>query len=252
MDYRADRSSTSIQHVSRTVRAVASLQLPRRTSDLGTNFHTSYMPVVAVGCTAHRVASGTRQSSRGHGGRMTRQCATVAYAYRGCGCGGIFAYTLPSNVNLPTNGRKWESGVLLHLVLRVMQQTRFNSANTSATERSCFGCEQRLQRGTTACGHTMGGAPIRPPARQRHDQHVHSAVPALTVNVEPSPLPTSTVYSVVFGGDWRSMVSPSLRRPGHTLPVHEVVSEISKSCSGRCGQQWRPTGQMTYTCSICR
>jgi len=61
------------------------------------------MPVVAVGCTGPQSCERDQTVFNAVTGRMTRQCATVAYAYRRVRVRrAYFAYYTSQHVNLPT------------------------------------------------------------------------------------------------------------------------------------------------------
>ena len=136
----------------------------------GTNFHTSYMPVVATGCTGD-LSCELGQSVLGTaavcdvGNGVCRTDATKQ------------AKTSPADVHLDPTKRYYIS------VLPGDAANPFNAGNLSST------CSTD-SNGVSSCGHGMGGAPIA------------AGQAAVTVLTEPTPLQPSKLSVFVFQDDF--------------------------------------------------
>ncbi len=144
----------------------------------GTNFHTSYMPLVAAGCTGALSCEG---------GQTLQGTKVVCDVGNGvCRPGDQQAMLDPSQVYLDPTKRYYIS------VLPGDAANPFIGANLSAPTNCANGpIDTTDPTGlNTGCGHGMGGAPIAAGA---------TAVTVLTV---PTPLPTATLSVFVFEDDW--------------------------------------------------
>ena len=142
----------------------------------GTNFHTSYMPLVAQGCTDP--AGAGKSISCGYGQTVLGQPAPMWTAAD------------PSELYLDTSKRYYIS------VLPGDAANPFNAANASACPPSTD-----PNYDPTQCGHGMGGASIY----WNGSAWVATVAPAQTtvsVIVEPSPLPSAKLTVFVFEDDF--------------------------------------------------
>jgi hypothetical protein len=203
---------------------------------LGTNLHTSYMPVVAAGCT------GPQSCERGQtvydpttGQHVTAACD----GYGNCTPGLTqLPATLPSQVYLPPTDQFGRPAYYYISVLPGDSANAFNTGNTSdpSVSGNCAAKPTATGQVVPSCGHTMGGAPIAP------------GQASVTVNVEPNPLNTATITAFVFEDDFPLNGEPDTGGGVDTYPSQEAGLEdfqielwdIAGSVSGD------PTGQMTY------
>ncbi|HWS61689.1 MAG TPA: hypothetical protein VN325_02955, partial [Steroidobacteraceae bacterium] len=212
----------------------------------GTNFHTSYMPVVAAGCTGTVSCEGGQTifdadpTSPTFGQHVNAVCDVgngvcrpdTSSATVGAGSG--FTATFPSGVHLdPTK----------HYYLSVLPGDAGNPfANGNLTADCTNGVSQAGNPG--ACGHGMGGAPvvctITPPATT-------CAFNAVTVLTQPDPFPPSKLSVFVFeddfpvngehdGGGGVDVLSPN--EPG--------LGGFNITLFDDAGGTGDATGQMTY------
>ena len=183
---------------------------------LATNFHTSYMPVVAAGCT------GPQSCERD---QTVYNPATGQHVVAACDGSGICqlgqAYlptSTPANVNLPTidttgtactspgspTGCNPNYGSTIYYYLSVLPgdaANPFNTGNVQAPTASCPAGTTPTGQSTSTCGHTMGGAPIIPVCTGTGTARTCTLPTSVTVNVEPNPLPTAAVSVYVFEDD---------------------------------------------------
>jgi hypothetical protein len=147
----------------------------------GTNFHTSYMPLVAAGCTGPLSCEG---------GQTMQGASVVCDVGNGvCRAGSAQNITLPSQVPLDPTKRYYIS------VLPGDAASPFMGGNMSAPANCAPapGVQQGYNADgsvNTDCGHGMGGAPI--PA----------GATSVTVMTVQTPLPTATMSVFVFEDDW--------------------------------------------------
>jgi hypothetical protein len=144
------------------------------TINFGTNFHTSYMPVVATGCTGSQSCEGGQ----------TLQGQPVACDVGNGVCGAPDSGTQgqtpvdPSQVLLDPTKRYYIS------VLPGDAAQPFIAGYAGAPDCSAAGVA------AGSCGHGMGGAPIAP------------GQTSVTILTEPSPYPPATLTVFVFEDDW--------------------------------------------------
>jgi hypothetical protein len=143
----------------------------------GTNFHTSYMPVIAAGCTGPLSC----ESGQTMGGT-----AVVCDGGNGvCRPGAQQATLDPGQVHLDPTKRYYISVL------------PGDAANSFENVNSC------LDNATPSCGHGMGGAPI---ACSRTAGAVTcsatSTFPAVNVLVQPNPFPPAKLSVFVFEDDF--------------------------------------------------
>jgi hypothetical protein len=173
----------------------------------GTNFHTSYMPLVATGCTG-ALSCESGQSVLG----VPSPAQTIVF---------------PSSVQLDPTKRYYIS------VLPGDAGNPFHAGNLTAD------CTNGVAKATNpgACGHGMGGAPILFPA----------ANTAVTILTQPDPFPPSKLSVFVFeddfplngeqdGGGGVDVLSPN--EPG--------LGGFNITLFDDAGGTGDATGQMTY------
>jgi hypothetical protein len=208
----------------------------------GTNFHTSYMPVVAAGCTGPLSCEGGQTifdpTTGTHinavcdlGNGVCRPDPNVDPA---TGLGTGFTTTMPGAVHLNPTKRYYLT------IFPGDAGNPFANANLSAD------CTNGVANASnpSACGHGMGGAPLRctitPPATT-------CAFNAVTVFSQPDPYPPSKLSVFVFeddfplngehdGGGGVDVLSPN--EPG--------LGGFNITLFDDAGGTGDATGQMTY------
>jgi len=205
---------------------------------LGTNFHTSYMPVVAVGCTGPQSCEQAQTvfdpTTKSHvpavcDGGVCVPATGAAY----------LPTSLPSQVNLPTTDANGNPVYYYISVLPGDAANSFNSGNTSPPDSTCFAAG--------SCGHTMGGAPISPACTSSGTTSTCTLPTSVTVNVEPNPLPTSTVTVFVFQDDFPLNGEPDTGGGADAFPTQEVgLEDFQVILWDDAGGSGDATGQMTY------
>jgi hypothetical protein len=212
---------------------------------LGTDFHTSYMPVVAVGCTGaqsceraqtvYDPTTGTHVPAVCDGGICVPASTLGASS---------LPVTMPGDVSLPSTDSFGRPAVYYISVLPADSANPFNTgtATDPTVSGNCNpGTTPTGQAVNSGCGHTMGGAPIAP------------GQTSVTVNVEPSPLPTATVTGFVFEDDWP--LNGEIDTGGgletgavaDAFPKHEPgLDDFSVFLWDDAGGSGDATGQMTY------
>ena len=186
----------------------------------GTNFHTSYMPVIATGCTG-TLSCESGQTVQG----VPAVCDLGNGACRTTGT--QEAVLMPGAVHLDPTKRYYIS------VLPGDAANPFENTNLSAD------CVNGILGAKTpgACGHGMGGAPILFPA----------ANTAVTILSQPTPFPPSKLSVFVFeddfplngeqdGGGGIDVLSPN--EPG--------LGGFNITLFDDAGGSGDATGQMTY------
>jgi hypothetical protein len=203
---------------------------------LGTNLHTSYMPVIAIGCT------GPQSCERGqtvYDPSSGQHVVAACDGYGNCTPGlTSLPATLPSQVYLPPTDQFGRPAYYYISVLPGDAANAFNTGNVfdPSVPGNCAPKQTATGQTVPSCGHTMGGAPIAP------------GQTAVTVNVEPNPLNTATITAFVFEDDFPLNGEPDTGGGVDTYPTQEAGLEdfqielwdIAGSVSGD------PTGQMTY------
>jgi hypothetical protein len=214
---------------------------------LGTNFHASYMPVVAVGCT------GPQSCERD---QTVFDPATGNHVPAICDGGicvqsnGILPTTDPKQVNLPTVDA---NGNPVFYYISVLPGDAANSFNTGnaldpTVAGNCVGGTTPTGQSVNSnCGHTMGGVPIAPLCTVSGTTNTCTLPTTVTVNVEPNPLPTATVTVDVFQDDWPLNGEPDAGGGPDTYPTHEKgLGDFQVQLWDDAGGSGDPTGQMTY------
>ncbi|PYT73623.1 MAG: hypothetical protein DMG39_06100 [Acidobacteria bacterium] len=218
---------------------------------LGTNFHASYMPVVAVGCTGPQSCERDQTVyNPATGTHVPAVCDGGVCAPAGTGAAAYLPSTLPSAVNLPTTDA---NGNPLYYYISILPADAANSFNTgNASDPTVAG---NCTAGTTptgqsvasTCGHTMGGAPIAPVCTASGTTQTCVLPASVTVNVEPNPLPTTTVTVFVFEDDWPLNGEPDTGGGPDAYPTQEVgLGDFQVILWDDAGGSGDATGQMTY------
>jgi hypothetical protein len=142
----------------------------------GTNFHTSYMPIVATGCTGP-LSCESGQTSLGS--------PVVCDLGNGiCRAGTQQIAVNPSQVHLDPTKRYYIS------VLPGDAANSFENVPITGFPNGC------LDNPTPSCGHGMGGAPIG------IDPVTHVQASAVTILVQSNPFPPSKLSVFVFEDDF--------------------------------------------------
>jgi len=142
----------------------------------GTNFHTSYMPVVAAGCTGPLSCES---------GQSVQGIPSVCDIGNGvCEPGSAQVVALPSSVHLDPTKRYYIS------VLPGDAANPFIGGNGSAPANCSAGPGSLTTGLNTDCGHGMGGAPIA------------AGQTAVTILTQPTPFPPAQLSVFVFEDDF--------------------------------------------------
>src|SRR5438445_5239848 len=192
----------------------------------GTNFHTSYMPLVAAGCTGPLSCEGGQTVfDPTSGAHVNAICDIGNGVCRPDPTGNGQAVLLPGQVHLDPTKRYYFSIL------------PGDAANSFENVGGCLG------NATPSCGHGMGGAPI---AALPAGITSYASAP-LTVYAQPNPFPPSKLSVFVFeadfplngeqdGGGGIDVLSPN--EPG--LGQFNIVLMDDAGGTGDA------TGQMTY------
>jgi hypothetical protein len=190
----------------------------------GTNFHTSYMPLVATGCTG--------PLSCEYGQTVQGQGVVCDVGNGVCRSGSQQTQTDPSQVALDPAKRYYIS------ILPGDAANPFMGGNLSAPTNCSAGALLNPTDPTsvnTACGHGMGGAPIPAGA---------TAVTILTV---PTPLPTATMSVFVYEDDWPLNGEQGAGGGVDVLATNEPgLGSFQVTIFDQAGGTGDATGQPTY------
>jgi hypothetical protein len=190
----------------------------------GTNFHTSYMPVIATGCTGP-LSCESGQSIAG--------ASVVCDVGNGiCRPGSQQTALDPAAVHLdPTK----------HYYISVLPG---DAANSFENANSC------LSNPTPSCGHGMGGAPIAcvPATGSVTCTATSGSFPAsVTVLVQPNPFPPSKLSVFVFQDDFPLNGEQDGGGGVDVLSPHEPgLGSFNITLFDDAGGTGDATGQMTY------
>ncbi len=142
----------------------------------GTSFHTSSMPVVAVGCTGPVSCEG---------GQTLQNAPVVCDVGNGVcrpdGTGNGFTATMPSQVNLDPTKRYYIS------IMPGDAANPFIGGYTGSPQCAASG---GISSSTSTCGHGMGGSPI------------NKGQTTVMVLTQPSPYPTAHVTAFIYEDDY--------------------------------------------------
>ena len=211
---------------------------------LGTNFHTSYMPVIATGCT------GPQSCERGqtvYDPSTGNHVPVACDGYGICVPGIQLPVTRPSQVNLSATNPDGTPATYYISILPGDAANPFNTGNAGdpLVPGNCGPATTPTgQSVNNNCGHTMGGSPIRPPTVTG----TTTTFAPVVVSVEPNPMHTTTITAFVFEDDFPTNGEPDTGGGVDSFPTQEapledfqiVIWDLRGSVSGD------PTGQMTY------
>ena len=207
---------------------------------LGTNFHTSYMPVIAAGCT------GPQSCERGQsiynpatGGHVPAVCDASGICVAAAAGASRPASTPDQAVLNATN----PDGTPARYYISVLPgdaANAFNTGNSSdpTVAANCAATQTPTGQTVSGCGHTMAGGPVAAPTCTAAG--VCTFAP-LTVNVQPNPMKTATLSVFVFEDDFP--LNGEHDGNGAIEPGLGGFEVILWDDAGSTGD---PTGQMTY------
>ena len=190
----------------------------------GTNFHTSYMPLVATGCTGPlSCESGQTIVDPATGTHVAAVCDVGDGVCRPDTTGNGFTAVLPSAVHLDPTKRYYLS------VLPGDAANPFETANKGK-------------------GHGMGGAPIACiPVAPAVTCTSTGAFPAVTVLTQPTPFPPSKLSVFVFEDDFPLNGEQDGGGGVDTLSPNEPgLGQFNITLFDDAGGTGDATGQMTY------
>jgi hypothetical protein len=201
----------------------------------GTNFHTSYMPVVATGCTGPlSCESGQTIVDPTTGAHVAAVCDVGNGVCRADTTGQGFTAVLPGAVHLdPTK----------HYYLSVLPGDAANPFETTNLTNSC------VNGGLSAsCGHGMGGAPVACiPVAPAVTCTSTGTFPAITVLTQPTPFPPSKLSVFVFEDDFPLNGEQDGGGGIDTLSPNEPgLGQFNITLFDDAGGTGDATGQMTY------
>jgi len=207
---------------------------------LGTNFHTSSMPVIAAGC------SGPQSCERG---QSIYDPTTATHVPAVCDASGLCvaaaagasrAASTPDQAVLNATNPDGTPARYYLSILPADAANPFNTGNASdpTVAANCAATQTPTGQTVSSCGHTMAGAPIAAPTCTAAGVCTFAPV---TVNAQPSPLQTATLTIFVFEDDFplngehdgNGAIEPGLG--GFTVVLWDDA-----------GSTGDPTGQMTY------
>ena len=205
---------------------------------LGTNFHTSYMPYVAQGCTGPLSCEGGQTAFNPTTGTHDAVVCDVGNgACRPDSTGNGLTAVLPGAVALDPTKRYYIS---------ILPGDAANPFAYGYTGGGCQSGSANAGANAASCGHGMGGAPIAAPCAVGA---VNCATPfaPVTVLAQPSPYPTGKYSVMVFEDDF------PLNGEQDTGGGVDVLSPIEPGLGGFQIHLWDAmgefgdfTGQMTY------
>ncbi len=200
---------------------------------LGTNFHTSNMPVIATGCT------GPQSCERGQTAYDPVSKTHVAVACDGSGnCvpGTQLPQSTPDQVLLNAKNPDGTPAYYYISILPGDAANPFNTGNLQVPTANCgSGTTPTGQSVSSTCGHTMGGAAIAP------------GQTSVMVTVEPNPMPTATVTVYVFEDDYPLNGEPDAGGGVDVLATQEVsLGDFQVVMWDEAAYAGDFTGQMTY------
>jgi hypothetical protein len=201
----------------------------------GTNFHTSYMPVIASGCT------GPQSCERS---QTVYDPVTHSHVPAACDGSGIcypdpqgagLPQSMPGQVNLTATNPDGSPVYYYVSILPGDAANPFDKGYTGSPANCTLPPTDPNFVDPSKCGHTMGGAPVAP------------GQTAVTVNVEPNPLPTATVTVFVFEDDFPLNGEPDAGGGVDSLSTQEGgLGDFQVELWDDAGSSGDATGQMTY------
>jgi hypothetical protein len=222
---------------------------------LATNFHTSYMPVVAEGCTGPQscekgqtVFDGNPTSPT-YGQHVLAACDGMGICVPGLS---QLPASLPSEAHLAALNPDGSPAAYYISILPGDSSNAFGYANTK-DPTVAGNCSPGANGNPTsqasgiaevsACGHQMGGAPIPAPTVLG----TAATFAPVTVNLEPEPLKTATVTAWVFEDDYPLNGEPDGGGGVDVLANQEPgLGDFQIQIWDAAGGIGDDTGQMTY------
>jgi hypothetical protein len=209
---------------------------------LGTNFHTSYYPVIATGCTGDQSCERGQTvydndpNSPTYQQHVSAVCEGTGICVPTSQAGTLQQPpTTPDQVYLPpldATGRP--ASYYISVLPGDSANAAFNGGTTTGPVTAGFPTGSSV----TATGHTMSGAPI--PNSQISGGTV-------TINVQPNPIAPATVTAYVFEDDWPLNGEPDAGGGVDTLATQEVpLDDFDIILWDDAGYSGDATGQMTY------
>jgi hypothetical protein len=205
-----------------------------------TQFHASYSPVIAVGCTGPQ-SCGQGQTVYDPVSKTHVLAACDGYGICTTGATQLPAST-PAQAHLAATNPDGTPASYYISILSGDSTNAFNTANVSdpSGAGNCApGTEPTGIAISSKCGHTMGGSPVPAP--------VAGVFAPVTVNLEIEPLKTATVTAFIFEDDYPLNGEPDTGGGVDSLatlekPLGDFQIEIWDTAGG-VGDF---TGQMTY------
>jgi len=239
-----------------------------------TQFHTSYSPVIAAGCTGPQ-SCGQGQTIYDAGTPCTAPgvpagCSATAGQHVQAACDGYGICTIGATAALPrslpgdasltaTNPNGTPASYYLS-ILPGDSANAFNTANTSdpSIAGNCAaGTQPTGIAVSSSCGHVMGGSPV-PSATCTGTVGTASyictypapaapAVANVTVNLQQNPIKTATVTAFIFEDDYPLNGEPDTGGGVDSLATLEVpLGDFQFEIWDTFGGIGDFTGQMTY------
>jgi len=220
-----------------------------------TQFHASYYPVIATGCTGPQ-SCGQGQTVYDAAPACTAPgvpvgCSATAGQHVKAACDGYGICTigatqlpasLPSDAHLTATNPDGTPASYYISILSGDSTNAFNSGNTKdpSNPANCAAATEPTGIGiSSSCGHTMGGSPIPAP--------VNGAFAPVTVNLELEPLKTATVTAFIFEDDYPLNGEPDTGGGVDALATLEVpLGDFQFEIWDTAGGIGDFTGQMTY------
>src|SRR5882762_522713 len=210
---------------------------PLPVPSLGTNFHTSHMPLVAAGCVGVVACQD---------GQTVLDSGTHAPA----ACDGNGVCRPGTTQQTPVNPGEVHLDPLKHYFISILPGDGANGfisgaggpvpvdpANPTGSQRPFDVTKDcaSFAPGTGTCGHTMGGSAIAPGQL------------AVTINVEPTPLPTAKIAVFVFEDDFPLNGENDAGGGVDALAVNETgLGGFEIALLDQAGGFGDSTGQPTY------
>ena len=215
-----------------------------------TNFHTSFFPVIAEGCT------GPQSCERGQTVYDANPASPTYQQHVQAACDGYGICTvgatqlpasLPSSAHLAATNPDGTPASYYISILPGDSANAFNTANVQdpANPANCGpGTQPTGIAVSSSCGHTMGGGPIPAPATCTANPCTFAPV---IVNLQQNPLPTATVTAYVFEDDFPLNGEPDTGGGVDSLATQEVpLGDFQLEIWDTFGGVGDFTGQMTY------
>jgi len=238
---------------------------------VATNFHVSYMPVIAEGCT------GPQSCEKGQtvydpaplctSAGVPAGCSVTGHQHVAAACDGYGICTIGASqlpATLPSQavlGAKNPDGSPSNYYISILSGDAQNpfaygnltdptvTANCNPNNYTAYGAGREASgiSEASACGHTMGGTEIQQTCTGSGSTAVCTLPTQVTVNLEPQPLKTATVTAWVFEDDYPTNGEPDSGGGIDVLPTIEPgLGDFQIEIWDTAGGIGDNTGQMTY------